>query len=212
MSNHMSWNAICSLLVTMACMVAGTANAAPTCRMQAKGSETLVTIGDTGVVFVGQPPPPGMTTYPGDRSGDISASCSDNASVCESATWFLRFPNSTGGWVSDNDLATDDRAVKCSYDQKERAQVCRFVVTDRMKTPAGKVKLHFSAKLPNGRVVVAYQPKIGDCRTEKDGQGNTHTVVSAGPSSRRGSVSTSQNSGLATTSDGLQGWPSPADL
>lgn len=156
-------------------LAAGTANAAPTCKMQVSGSQVAITIADTGVVASGgQSLPPGMVSYPGTgRAGDIAASCSDNTTVCQSAKWFLRFADSKQGWVSDNDLGNDSRAVACTYDSQARAQVCTFELADGMET----VRMHFSAKLPGGTVAAAYQPQSG-CRVEKDGKGNPHTVIS----------------------------------
>ncbi len=160
-------------------LAAGTANAAPTCKMQVSGSQVAITIADTGVVASGgQSLPPGMVSYPGTgRAGDIAASCSDNTTVCQSAKWFLRFADSKQGWVSDNDLGNDLRAVACTYDSQARAQVCTFELADGMETANGKVRMHFSAKLPGGTVAAAYQPQSG-CRVEKDGKGNPHTVIS----------------------------------
>ena len=160
--------------------LAGTANAAPTCKMQVAGDNVTIAIADTGMVASGgQSLPAGMTTYPGTgRQGDVSASCSDNAEACKSATWFLRFDQSAAGYPSDNDLGSDQRAVACSYDPQGRAQVCSFKLADGMKTAKGEVQMHFSAKLPNGQVVAAYQPQSG-CVVEKDGRGNPHVIVSA---------------------------------
>lgn len=182
MSDHVNWKGIfISHILGFFALIglAGTANAAPTCTRQIDGDNVMFTISDTGMVFVGQQPLAGMTTYPGTgRQGDVSASCSDNATVCQSAKWFLRFADSKFGWVSDNDLITDQRAVTCTYDSQARAQVCNFQLVDEMKTAGGKVRMHFSAKLPNGQVVAAYQPQSG-CTVVKDPKGNPHTIVSA---------------------------------
>ncbi len=166
------------ILGTLIALAAGTANAAPTCKMQVSGSQVAITIADTGMVWSdGAQPPAGMTTYPGTgRSGDVAASCSDNAAACQQAKWFVRFDQSIAGWVSDNDLGADSRAVTCQYDQGSRAQVCTFELVDGMKTASGKVRMHFSAKLPGGQVVAAYQPQAG-CKVEKDGKGNPHTIL-----------------------------------
>ena len=165
---------------TLIALTVGNATAEPTCRMQVSGSQVKVSIADTGMVWSdGAQPPAGMVAYPGTgRSGDIAASCSDNESACQSAKWFLRFDQSQNGWVSDNDLGNDPRAVTCQYDPQGHAQVCSFALTNGMKTAGGKVvRMHFSA-LVNGQVVAAYQPQSG-CQVEKDGRGNPHTVVSA---------------------------------
>lgn len=183
MSNHVNWKGIFgSFLIGFLALtgLAGTANAAPTCTLKNEGGQVSIVIADTGMVASGgQSLPAGMTTYPGTgRQGDVSASCSDNAEACKSATWFLRFDQSAAGYPSDNDLGSDQRAVACSYDPQGRAQVCSFKLIDGMKTANGKVRMHFSAKLPNGQVVAAYQPQSG-CTVEKDGKGNPHTIVSA---------------------------------
>ena len=166
------------ILGTLIALAAGTANAAPTCKMQVSGSQVAITIADTGMVWSdGAQPPAGMTTYPGTgRAGDVAASCSDNNVTCQSAKWFLRFADSKAGWVSDNDLGNDSRAITCTYDPQARAQVCTFELVDGMKTASGKVRMHFSAKLPGGQVVAAYQPQAG-CKVEKDGKGNPHTIL-----------------------------------
>ncbi len=159
-------------------LAAGTANAAPSCKMHVSGDQHTITITDTGMVWAdGAQPPAGMMTYPGtERAGDISASCSDNGTACQSARWFLQFPDSKQGWVSNGDLGNDQRAITCRYDQGSRAQVCTFELADGMKTANGEVRMHFAAKLPNGQVVAAYQPQSG-CRVEKDGKGNPHTIL-----------------------------------
>lgn len=163
-------------------LAAGTAaNAAPSCKMTVSGDKQVtIAIADTGMVWSdGAQPPAGMTTYPGTgRAGDIAASCSDNATVCQQAKWFLRFDQSQAGWVRDEDLGTDQRAIACAYDAQARAQVCAFDLVDGMKTANGKVRMHFAAKLPGGTVAAAYQPQSG-CQVEKDGKGNPHTIVSA---------------------------------
>lgn len=166
--------------LTFIALAAGTANAAPSCKMQVSGSQVVITIADTGMVWSdGAQPPAGMTTYSGTgRAGDTSASCSDNGTACQSAKWFLRFADSKAGWVSDNDLGNDSRAVTCQYDPQALAQVCAFELTDGMKTTSGKVRMHFAAKLPGGTVAAAYQPQSG-CQVERDGKGNPHTIVSS---------------------------------
>lgn len=183
MSDHVNWKGIFIShilgFLALTGLASTAANAAPICKMQVDGTQVSITIADTGMVFVGQQPPSGMMTYPGTgRAGDIAASCSDNAEACKSATWFLRFDQSAAGYPSDNDLGSDSRAVACSYDPQDRAQVCSFKLADGMKTAGGKVRMHFSAKLPNGQVVAAYQPQSG-CTVEKDGKGNPHAIVSA---------------------------------
>ena len=163
-------------------LAAGTAaNAAPSCKMTVSGDKQVtIAIADTGMVWSdGAQPPAGMTTYPGTgRAGDTSASCSDNGTACQSAKWFLRFADSKAGWVSDNDLGNDSRAVACTYDSQARAQVCTFELVDGMKTANGKVRMHFAAKLPGGTVAAAYQPQSG-CPVEQDGKGNPHAIISA---------------------------------
>ena len=161
--------------------LAGTANAAPSCKMTVSGDKQVtIAIADTGMVWSdGAQPPAGMTTYPGTgRAGDVAASCSDNNVTCQSAKWFLRFADSKAGWVSDNDLGNDSRAITCTYDPQARAQVCTFELVDGMKTASGKVRMHFSAKLPGGTVAAAYQPQSG-CKVEQDGKGNPHAIISA---------------------------------
>ena len=163
--------------------LAGSANAAPICRSQVDGDQAIVTVTDTGMVWAdGAQPPAGLITYPGTgRLGDIAASCSDNAVFCQSAKWFLQFPDSKQGLVSNGDLGNDQRAITCRYDQGSRAQVCNFKIVDgMMPIKGGKIRLHFSARLPNGQVIAAYQPQSG-CPVEKDGKGNTHTILTAAP-------------------------------
>ena len=185
MSNSVNWRGIFGssgfgflLLIGLA---AGTAaNAAPICKSQVNGNQATVTVADTGMVWSdGAQPPVGLITYPGTgRTDDIAASCSDNAVFCKSAKWFLRFADSNAGWVSDNDLGNDSRAVACTYDSQARAQVCTFEIVDGMKpTNGGKPRMDFSVRLPNGQVVAAYQPQSG-CPVEKDGRGNPHAIVS----------------------------------
>lgn len=180
--NGSNWKGIFgSFLIGLLLLVgfAGSANAAPTCKMQVSGSQVDITIADTGMVWSGgAQPPAGMTTYPGTgRPGDTAASCSDNDTVCESAEWFLRFADSKQGWVGDQNLGNDRRAITCQYDPKARAQVCSFELNDDMRTAKKNVRMHFSVRLPNGSVVAAYQPQAG-CTVKKDDQGNPHTIVS----------------------------------
>lgn len=163
--------------------LAGNVNAAPICKSQVNGDQAIVTVTDTGVVASGgQSLPPGMVSYPGtERAGDIAASCSDNNATCQAAKWFVRFDQSKAGWPKDEDLGTDTRAVACQYDPQAQAQVCNFKIVDgMMPINGGKPRLHFSAKLPNGQVVAAYQPE-GGCPTNKDGKGNSHTILTAAP-------------------------------
>lgn len=178
--NGSNWKGIFISYILALIALAGTANAAPTCKMQVAGDNVTIAIADTGMVWSGgAQAPAGMATYPGTgRDGDIAASCRDNATVCQSARWFLRFADSKAGWVSDNDLGNDSRAVTCQYDPQALAQVCAFELTDGMKTASGKVRMHFAVKLPNGPIAAAYQPQSG-CKVEKDGKGNPHTIVSA---------------------------------
>lgn len=166
-------------LAVAAVFVSVAAVAEPTCKLEKTGDRITVTVANTGMVFTGgAQPPAGAITYPGTgRSGDVALSCSDNATVCQSAQWYLRFADAKFGWPGDNNL-TDERAVACSYDPARLAQVCIFDLKDGQVTKQGKVRMHFSAKI-GGSVIAAYQPQSGGCTVEKDKKGNPHMILSS---------------------------------
>lgn len=170
-----------SLAATVLVAVASAAIAAPNCEITTNGDKVKVTISDTGLVYrtdLKQSPPTTAVTYKGTgRKVDRTASCKDNVTLCNGATWFLRFADAKQGWPGDADIAIDPRVVPCTYDAGKMAQVCEFVTIDGMKTAKGDVRMHYSAKVADV-VVAAYQPQAG-CATKKDGMGNSHTVITA---------------------------------